>query len=196
MRRQEWDHVPAPAPHACTRGHGATQVGIRLGSGDYPGLESFRLFNDCLFPVASPRYIERFGPMKSPPELQGAVLLRNRKFPWRPWSEAAGLPWEEPTSGPIFSDGGSVLDACIGGQGVALGRTSLVAEAIEHGRLRAVGGFAARPQWQLHLVHSPASGLRIEVRKFKAWLLDACERWERERRAAFPCRDRLRVVGL
>lgn len=175
---------------------GAIQIGIRLGGGDYPGLESYRLFNDCLFPVASPRYIERFGPMRSPGDLQGAVLLRNRKVPWRQWTEAAGLAWGEPASGPIFSDGGSVLDACIGGQGVALGRTSLVAEAIEHGMLRAVGSFAARPAWQLHLVHSPESGRRIEVQKFKAWLLDACDRWEHERRAAFPCRERLRVVGL
>lgn len=176
--------------------HGATQAGIRLGRGDYPDLESYRLFDDCLFPVASPRYIERFGPMKSPPELEGAMLLRIRKVPWRQWTEAAGLPWDEPTSGPLFSDGGNVLEACIGGQGVALGRTSLVAEAIEHGKLRAVGGFAARPAWQLHLVHSPESGRRIEVQKFKAWLLDACQGWERERRAVFPCRERLRVVGL
>ena len=175
--------------------NGSTRIGIRLGAGDYPGLDSFRLFNDCLFPVASPRYIERFGPIDSPEALEGAVLLRNRKVPWRQWTEAAGLPWTEPTSGPIFSDGGCVLDACISGQGVALGRTSLVAEAIEQGKLRAVGGFEARPRWHLYLVHSPESGQRVEVQKFKAWLFDTCERWERERRATFSCRDRLRIVG-
>lgn len=159
---------------------GEVQVGIRLGEGGYPGLEAHQLFADEIFPVASPAYLQRFGPMREPRALEGAVLLRNRRVPWRPWFAAAGLDWPEPAAGPMYGDGGFMLDAAVGGQGVALGRTSLVAEAVRHGALVRVGGVAAPAPANFFAVHLPESAARPEVAAFMAWLQERAARWRTE----------------
>src|SRR5690606_20483110 len=54
---------------------------------------------------------------------------------WRRWLEAAGVRDVDPDRGPRFSHAHMALEAAIAGQGVALGRTTLVSRDVREGRL-------------------------------------------------------------
>lgn len=157
---------------------GEADIGIRFGPGGWPGLVAHPLFTEWMFPVASPVYLESFGDIALPEDLQGAVLLRNPKLSWRPWFEAAGLAWPEPSAGPLFSDMGFMLAAAAKGQGVALGRSTLVQEPLAAGELVRVAQVVAKSDWHFHLVHLPETQSRPEVAAFAEWLLDTARRTE------------------
>ena len=96
-------------------------VAIRYGFGDWPGVRVEHLLDDAFFPVCSPRIAG--GVPKRPADLARYTLLRADDEPWKPWFEAAGLDWPEPTRGPVFSDSALLMQAAAEGQGIALGRT-------------------------------------------------------------------------
>ena len=68
---------------------GEADIGIRIGKGQWPGLEARRLFGDTTAPLVSRAAAERFGPFNTPND-----LLRLRLFGpiswWRDWIEQAG----------------------------------------------------------------------------------------------------------
>ncbi|MEL7451734.1 MAG: LysR substrate-binding domain-containing protein [Pseudomonadota bacterium] len=53
---------------------------------------------------------------------------------WAAWFAAAGCG-RSPQSGPRLGDDGAILQAAVEGQGIALGRSLLVADDIASGRL-------------------------------------------------------------
>ncbi|MFY0638815.1 LysR substrate-binding domain-containing protein [Maricaulis maris] len=68
---------------------GEADIGIRIGKGQWPGLEARRLFGDTTAPLVSRAALERFGPFDTPND-----LLRLRLFGpiswWRDWLDQAG----------------------------------------------------------------------------------------------------------
>ena len=95
---------------------------IRYGAGRYADLESVCIMKDIISPLASPAYIEEFGPFRSVQDLQNAKLLRSPLEPWRTWFAAHDLDWPEPMDGSSFNDVGLACDAAAQGLGVALVR--------------------------------------------------------------------------
>ena len=88
-----------------------------------------------VLPGVQPGHRERaaFRPvLKILPDIR---YLRSDDEPWKPWFDAAGLDWPEPTRGPIFSDLSHGLQAAIEGHGVALARSSLLAHDVRNGIL-------------------------------------------------------------
>lgn len=167
---------------------GEVDVGIRYGAGDWPGLRAERLFSDVVYPVASPEYLASRRSIRTPEELQGAVLLRNPRLPWKPWFQAAGLDWPEPTSGPIYSDVGLMLEAAAIGQGVALARHVLVTEPIQEGRLMRLTDVIAPSHWHFYLAFAPQALEREEVTAFVHWIL--------ERAQSEPLQDPVALTSL
>jgi LysR family transcriptional regulator, glycine cleavage system transcriptional activator len=109
-------------------------VGVRLGRGDWAGLEAVKMFDETLRPVCTPAYRDRLQ-LREPCDLARATLLRNPWTAWSRWFKAAGLDWPEPASGPGFDDALLLLRAAMQGDGVALGRQWLVADELAAGRL-------------------------------------------------------------
>ncbi|MEQ9500623.1 MAG: transcriptional regulator GcvA [Deltaproteobacteria bacterium] len=112
---------------------------IRYGPGNYPGLETTLLMKDQVYPVCSPALKRELG---SPADLSEVVLLQDEMMieddsrpDWKKWFEAAGV--EDPCKGETirFSHAVMMIDAALAGQGVALGRSTLVADDLEQGRL-------------------------------------------------------------
>ena len=109
-------------------------VGIRLGTGGWPGLNAVKLFEEVLSPACTPDYRDRMQ-LAKPEDLQRATLLRNPWTPWTRWFKAADLDWPEPSSGPSFDDATLLLRAAMQGTGVALARHWLAIEEVRAGRL-------------------------------------------------------------
>ena len=102
-------------------------VAIRYGNGDWPRVTAEHLLDDRFFPVCSPRILGA-RKLQAPADLARFTLLRSDDEPWKPWFDAAGLDWPEPSRGPIFNDSSLMLQAAAEGQGVALARGSLLGQ--------------------------------------------------------------------
>lgn len=160
-------------------------VGIRHGSGEWPGLIAEKLMDDWYFPVCSPRLARGRLP-KRPAELERFTLLRSEGEPWTVWFEAAGLDWEEPARGPMFSDSSHTLQAAIEGQGIALARDSLLGQDLKNGLLVRLFDIAVRSPRSHFLVYPPRLQSAPKLLAFRGWILGELARDRRETRGRKP----------
>jgi len=150
-------------------------VWIRFGSGKYPGLHAHPLTADPVFAVCAPGYRDARGPFKRPADLARAQLLRCPMEPWRPWLDAAGLDWPEPSRGVWLVDLGMMLAAARAGQGIALTRRTLAAEWLDEGKLVRVLDIEIPGESQYYLcteASRPPGGAR---QAFSLWLDGVCK---------------------
>jgi DNA-binding transcriptional LysR family regulator len=148
-----------------------SDVDVRFGAGNYPDTVTERLFEEPSFPVVSPVYLEKVGPLEKPADLQRATLLRSALEPWQPWFEVAGLDWPEPSSTLRLDDLGLLLEAIRHGYGVGLTRKHFAQELIERGELvRLFDISLARPPHAYYVVYDSRARSRTEVAVFIDWL--------------------------
>ncbi|HQR10396.1 MAG TPA: transcriptional regulator GcvA [Casimicrobiaceae bacterium] len=144
-------------------------IAIRYGYGEWPGVTAEHLLDDWFFPVCSPRL--NHGRLPSRPEdLARFTLIRSEDEPWGPWFKAAGLDWPEPARGPIFNDASHCMQAAIDGDGIALARSTLLANDVRNGvlvRPFAIEAPASRKFW---LVYPPRSANSSKLALFRQWL--------------------------
>ncbi len=103
------------------------------------------LFTDHVIVVASPRLLERVGPMRQPRDLRKQTLLwidwgADHQSPptWRDWFPSVGVAGDRLKSELTFSLSGAAIDAAIEGRGFALAQYSMVASALSQGTLTQV----------------------------------------------------------
>jgi len=144
-------------------------LAIRYGEGPWAGLACEKILDDDVFPVCSPNFRDGRLP-RSAQDLLGVPLLRLKSREWEHWFGALGI--HTPIRGPLFDDTELSLQAAIRGQGIALGRSSLVADKLRSGALVEpfVQRVAARSAY--YLVHPPTAHPRASVRRFRAWLIE------------------------
>ena len=146
-------------------------VAIRYGDGGWPGLIEEYVLGDAYFPVCSPRMAGGRLPAR-PTDLSRHTLLRAEGESWKPWFEAAGLDWPEPSRGPMFSDSSHMLQAAIEGQGVALARSSLIGSDLRNGLLIRVSDIVVPSPKNYYLVYPPRVADSPKIAPFRKWLFD------------------------
>jgi LysR family transcriptional regulator, glycine cleavage system transcriptional activator len=150
-----------------------SDVEVRFGAGKYPDLVTEKLYEEPTFAVASPKYLEKVGGLKSPADLQKATLLRSALEPWQPWFEVAGLDWPEPSTGLRVDDLGLLLEAVRFGHGVGLSRKHFVQDMIAAGEI--VHLFPnvqlKTPPHAYYVVYEKTARDRPEVNAFVEWLM-------------------------
>jgi LysR family transcriptional regulator, glycine cleavage system transcriptional activator len=147
-----------------------TDVAIRYGFGGWPDVEAEHILSDTFFPVCSPRLAS--GLPAQPRDLARPTLLRSDDELWKPWFEAVGLGWPEPSRGPIFNDSALTLQAAVEGQGIALARSSLLGNDVKNGLLVRLFDIDV-PAWRrYYLVYPRRLSGSPKLALFRAWLLD------------------------
>jgi LysR family transcriptional regulator, glycine cleavage system transcriptional activator len=147
-----------------------TDVAIRYGFGGWPDVEAEHILSDTFFPVCSPRLAS--GLPAQPRDLARHTLLRSDDELWKPWFEAVGLGWPEPSRGPIFNDSALTLQAAVEGQGIALARSSLLGNDVKNGLLVRLFDIDV-PAWRrYYLVYPRRLSGSPKLALFRAWLLD------------------------
>lgn len=132
------------------------------------------LFDDYFYPVASPELIHT-EKLRSPADLKHCPILLDAEpkvasgVDWESWFEDSGLESIDLSRGHSFNQLDLMIKAAILGQGVAMGRHSLVADDVAAGRL--VKLFSETPASAAYLVlrEYPASTPQISV--FIDWIL-------------------------
>ena len=142
-------------------------VAIRYGFGQWDGVRVEHLLDDSFFPVCSPRIAG--GVPKRPGDLARYTLLRADE-PWKPWFEAAGLDLPEPTRGALFNDSAHMMQAAAEGQGIALGRATLLGDDERNGVLVRPFAIEAPGTRRFFLVYPPRNADSPKLATFRAWL--------------------------
>jgi LysR family transcriptional regulator, glycine cleavage system transcriptional activator len=153
-------------------------LGIRYGSGNYPGLTSARLFYDEIFPVYGPRMLKGRRSLKRPGDLGGLPLIHTDWTPergqwpgWTEWLRAAGVTGVDVTKGLRFSDGALAIQAAVTGQGVALGSKALTLEHLAAGRLVRPFELSLVTDFAYYVVCEKARADEPDLLAFRRWLI-------------------------
>jgi DNA-binding transcriptional LysR family regulator len=145
-----------------------------------------RLFGERMTPVASPKVAAGTRPLRTPADLTRHVLLhlddpegRMPWLDWRSWLASNGQPGLKPTGTLRFSLYDQVVQAAVGGQGVALGRLPMIAEHLRDGRL--VAPFARKYDSArgYYALVAPRAAERDDAIAFVRWLAEEAARESR-----------------
>jgi LysR family transcriptional regulator, glycine cleavage system transcriptional activator len=163
--------------------HSRVDLGIRYGSGSYPGLISERLFVDEIFPVYSPQLLKGRARLKKPEDLRGQPLIHTDWAPdsghwpgWTDWVRAAGVTGVNVTKGLRFSDGALALQAAASGQGVALASKALALEHLAAGRLIKPFKLSLVTDFGYYVVCAKTRADEPDLLSFRRWLLAEAQR--------------------
>ncbi len=137
-----------------------------------------KLFGEEVFVVCSKTLCnDPKRPLKSPEDLRRHVLLHYEDssgrwpwFSWASWLEAMGIPDLRPQGVLQFNQYDQMIQAAIDGQGVALGRSSLVERLIRQGRLTAPFGEDGNASGAYFILTAPGADRREDVQQFLHWL--------------------------
>ncbi len=147
-------------------------LAIRMGNGDWPGVEVVKLMDEDLFPVCSPALLAGDPPLRRPEDLAHHTLLHDdMRQDWRAWLMAAGVAGVDPTRGPGYTDSSMVIQAAVEGQGVALGRSALATADLAQGRLVKPFEVALPASFAYYVALPPGASGNAKVRAFVDWML-------------------------
>ena len=156
---------------------GEIDLAIRYGAGRYPGLEVIRLMQETVIAVASPALIAAH-PLESLGDLGNQVLLHDgspdadESCPdWTMWLAARGVKGVDGARGPRFNQSSLVIEAAVGGRGVALAKRALAQADLDAGRLVAPFQIATAVDFAYYVVHPKAKGRLPQVKAFVSWLI-------------------------
>lgn len=153
---------------------------IRHGLGRYPGLRSWYLFAEDLVPVCSPKLLKGAASLRSKGaaslrsirDLRNHTLLHDQyRRDWGLWLDAAHCTGVDATRGPSFSDDAAMLEAAIEGQGVALGRSTLIERDLMAGRLVKPFDVRLANEFAYYIVCPEARSTVPKLVAFRDWLL-------------------------
>lgn len=151
-------------------------LAIRYCSGAAAPPSAIRLFGETVVPVAHPALGKRF--LRSAADLAGEYLLefedpRRPGLQWSEWLRAMG--WENPRPRGVqrFNQYDQLIQAAVGGQGIAIGRLELIQPLLADRRLVVLAaprrlGDTEYCYWLLQADAKP----RDDVRKVGEWILE------------------------
>jgi len=152
---------------------GQTDAAIRYGAGSYRSVSSERILDETVTPVCSPAYREAHHGLTKIKQLSDCVLLHEYRMlaNWEAWFEMAGEKNFCSHQGILWTLGSMATEAAIRGEGVALGRSALIADDVAAGRL-----VVPFPQYKLKaergydLVYRPGYRDAFKIRILRQWL--------------------------
>ncbi|NQV43443.1 MAG: transcriptional regulator GcvA [Rhodospirillales bacterium] len=148
-------------------------LAIRYGSGKWPGVRVEHLMDETIFPVASPELIESGPGLSKPADLLKYPLLHDTlPESWSMWFEAAGVHAPEFDTSYMLEHSNLIAQAAMAGEGVGLGRSALVKDALETGRLVRLFDITLPAVYAYYVVAPDAVWDRPKVGAFRSWLAD------------------------
>lgn len=155
-------------------------LGIRYGTGDWPGLTAQRLIHEQLFPVATPGYAATIDLDAGPEILLQLPLLYDvdEQSAWAQWFSAAGCAAEVVPLTHGFTDSLVLLRAILTGtEGVALVRRGLVSDELEAGDVVRLFSTQIEAPGAFYLVYRHDNP-RASLHAFRDWIATAGAEFE------------------
>jgi LysR family glycine cleavage system transcriptional activator len=146
-------------------------LAIRYGAGHWPGVRAERLMTEDIFPVCAPALLSSGPPLETPADLKNHTLLHDYGLvTWQGWLSAVGATDVDFKRGPHYHHSNLVLQAAEQGDGVALARSVLAADALASGRLVRPFDITLPADYAYYVVCPPDHLKRPKVKVFRDWL--------------------------
>lgn len=148
---------------------------ILYGSGNWSSLSAEPLFDEIVYPVASPHL--QVPQVSTPQALQALPLIELDSsgwncIDWRDWFEHFGLQHAADPQRLTFNQITLAYQAIVQGMGVGLGWDFMVKDKIDSGELVRVGPFEFKTENADYLAHSRHKTLSEAATIFQRWLLN------------------------
>jgi LysR family transcriptional regulator, glycine cleavage system transcriptional activator len=153
-------------------GHSPGDVAIGVGNGNWPDLAVERLSTEVVFPVCAPSLCSGKAPVRPTGDFfrAHALLHYAERTHWSTWLREAKLDPKFASSGASFSETALMLAAAEGGQGLAIARMTLVADALVQGTLVRPFGPDIDDGFSYFLLVRKNDLQKPTVRAFSGWL--------------------------
>jgi len=149
---------------------GEHDLGLRFGSGPWPGLAHELLLSERVMALASPDYAAPFRGRAPHLALAQATLIHSRPFSWQHWLKSLGYPLPALASpGLSFAEAVPALDAAAHGLGVVLANRVTSAHLRDQGALVPFVPHVVDLRRHYYAVWSAASPRMDAIRAFLDW---------------------------
>ncbi|MEM9574857.1 MAG: LysR substrate-binding domain-containing protein, partial [Pseudomonadota bacterium] len=164
--------IDASSRHIVPR-PGDVDVCIRVGRGDWPGVNAEEILPQRVFPVCAPNFTVRLPDIAALAQVPIIRQQSNKLYGWNTWLAGNGVSEDMLGEGPGFSDASLCLDAAAAGQGVFLSLETLAQDALTMGHL--VAPLPGRYSTDISYWFVEPKGFRrpSHVKAFRDWLFKA-----------------------
>ncbi|MFT7059567.1 MAG: LysR family glycine cleavage system transcriptional activator [Pseudorhodobacter sp.] len=144
---------------------------IRYGQGVWPGQRSSRLTWESLSPICAPSILPK---LQRPEDLAQTNLIHVLGYEdgWAIWLRHVGMDEFDSGQGLQFDTSLMAFEMAALGQGVALGRSSMIAKELQSGRLVQPFELAAPIREAFHLTAPEQNFNHTETEFLQNWLLE------------------------
>ncbi len=151
-------------------------LAIRYGRGEWPGALADEMFENEIFPVCAPAYLDASAPLERLSDLSRATLLHLTQYDrnwvtWETWFRAFDLGEPVRGRGLFFDNYMILLHAAVRGEGVALCGGRLAEDLIARGELVRPIDSSLQSDFSFYLLHPAGRPLRPDAARFRDWLL-------------------------
>ena len=145
---------------------------IRLGTGNWPGVECQLLWQEHLAVAMAPSLLNNRTPA-DPALLAELPLLHSaaRRGDWTQWLDGAGLTHPDISSGTVLQSRDLAIQAAIAGMGAIVIDRRFISQELDAGHLIAPDWSVLELETGYWFVRSPARTLTRPVSAFQDWLL-------------------------
>ncbi len=115
-----------------------TDVIIHYGTGGFPGMHAERLLTETMAPVCAPQVASQISNIEDLSKITALVdapVDHDFEPNWDFWAREIGEPLPDFRRRRSFAQANMVIQAAIEGLGIAMGRSTLVADALKNGTL-------------------------------------------------------------
>ncbi|MFN3350517.1 LysR substrate-binding domain-containing protein [Pseudorhodoplanes sp.] len=150
-------------------------AGIRLGSGNWPGLHVQHLLTETLVPVCAPDLFAASTDLRLVPD-DRLISITSTDDGWGDWCAANDRAAPDPEKGLRVDTLQMALTAAAQGMGIAMARLPSVVPELRTGGLMALSDKPVACRQSYWLVAAPGATERPLIAAFSAWLLDEMDR--------------------
>jgi len=155
-------------------------IGVRYGTGSWPGLVADKLMDEEVYPVCSPAWLRKHPHLKKPGDLAGETLIHDLSmdshtgFPtWAEWLQKAGAPKVAAARSMKINNSAAVLQTAIEGHGIALARSVMAHDDLVAGRLvRLFPDSAFASPLAYYVIYRAECSSLPRLTAFRDWLMD------------------------
>lgn len=148
---------------------------IWLGTGDWPGTQCIKLFDDEVTPLYGPSMLADGQTIETPQDLANFPLIHveqvERREDWHAWLTQEGVSEVESVVGYNFNDSSLALDCALSGQGVVLGSTLLAQDLIDSGQLIRPFEHSLATELNYYLVYQEDKVKEENIQQMIDWIL-------------------------
>lgn len=155
-------------------------LAIQFGDGYWPGCNARFLLEEEIFPVCSPRYLSKLPPLAGPEDLLLTTIIHFEThhwdwMDWKAWFAHTNTVLPKERQDLYINNYPAVIQAALGGQGIAMGWRHLVDDLLSSGALVRPIETSVQTKRGFYLVHPSDSVLSDEARTFCEWIINECK---------------------